>query len=154
MAAQATMTIGSLRIILFALIGGLVMITGAASLMRTQGEIAPVPAAQTVLPIVVALVLASSVAIAFALRARLVTEAAKQKDVSLQLLREDKVPQALGAATIISAALFEGPGLLGAVTVLLGGPWYCLAAPILAIFAMVWLLPSRDRFEEALRSSG
>jgi hypothetical protein len=69
------------------------------------------------------------------------------------MLRDGKVPQALGSATIVSAALFEAPGLLGAVTVLLGGPWYCIAAPILAIAAIAWMIPSQESFEEALRAS-
>jgi hypothetical protein len=58
----------------------------------------------------------------------------------------------LGAATIVSAALFEGPGLLGAITVMIGGPWYCLAAPLLAIGAILWLMPSREQFEELVRA--
>jgi hypothetical protein len=148
------LTIRALRIICFALIGGLLLITIMAVVLRTQGLAASVPAAGLALPLAVAVAFATSVGVHFALRPKLIGEAAKAKAESLQMLREEKVPQTLGAATIVGAALFEGPGLLGAITVLLGGPWYCIAAPVLGIMAIAWMVPSRERFEEALRTAG
>jgi hypothetical protein len=151
---RPALTIQALRIICFALIGGLVMITVGAVFLRTQGMMTPVPAAEQALPLAVALAFATSVGLHFVLRPKLINEAAKAKTQSMQMLSEQKVPQALGAATIVGAAIFEGPGLLGAVTFLLGGPWYCVAAPVLAIAAIAWMVPSRERFEEELRTAG
>lgn len=154
MAERPALTIQSLRIICLALIGGLVMLTGMSVFLRVQGMMTPVPAAEQALPLAVAVAFAASVGLHFLLRPKLIGEAAKAKAESLQMLSQEKVPQALGAATIVGAAIFEGPGLLGAITVLLGGPWYCIAAPLLAIAAIAWMIPSRERFEEELRTAG
>jgi hypothetical protein len=154
MAERPALTIQTLRIICLALMGGMVLFTGAAAFVRTQGTMTAVPMASEVMPIVVALVFLSSIGVSFVVRSKLFGEAAKGKDESLRLLREDIVPPTLGSATIVSAALFEAPGLLGAITVMIGGPWACITAPILAIAAIAWLIPTRERFEEALRTAG
>lgn len=150
-AAAPTPTISSLRIIVLALMGGLVMFAVIAVVLRLQGLVAPVPQAETVLPIVVLVTLLGSVGLSFAVRSRLLAEVKKSKAEALAELRADRVPQAFATATIIGAASIEGPGLLGIITVLLGGPWYCLAAPIVAIGVMLWTLPDRQRFEEAVQ---
>lgn len=149
-AAPAT-TISSLRVIVLALMGGLVMFTVIGVVLRLQELVAPVPTAENVLPIVVLVTLLGGVGAAFAVRSRMVAEVRKSKADALAELRADRVPQGLALATILGAALVEGPGLLGIITVLLGGPWYCLAAPVLAIGVMLWTLPSRQRLEEAVQ---
>jgi len=55
--------------------------------------------------------------------------------------------------TIIGAALAEGPGLLACVTILLGGPWFLVAFPIVSIGWIASLIPTRDRVEALLRES-
>jgi hypothetical protein len=62
------------------------------------------------------------------------------------------VPQPLFQLAIIGAALAEGFGLLGAVSLLLGASWYVLAAPVLAIPLILVQLPTRSRLEEQLRN--
>lgn len=154
MLQQPAQKIGTLRIVCFALAAGLTIFTAVAVTLRMQGIVAPAPQAASMLPIVVAITFVSSVGMWFVLRKKFLDEAAKAKTEALEMLREDKVPHLIGTATIIGAAMFEGPGLLGAVTVLVGGEWYCLAAPIIAILAIVWMIPSRESVEDALRSAG
>jgi hypothetical protein len=153
MLEQPTLKIGTLRLVCFALAGGLASFTVIAVALRTRGDFAPVQDAEPGLSLSVAISFASSVAVWFFLRKKFLAEFAKSKEEALRLLREDKVPHVVGTATIIGAALFEGPGLLGAVAILLGSPWYCLAAPVLGIMVIARMLPSRESIEDALRAS-
>lgn len=150
-AAAPTSTITSLRIIVLALMGGLMTFGVIAVVLRQQGLVAPVPQAESVLPIVVLVTLLVGVGVSVLVRSRLLVQVRNSKREALAELRAERVPQALSLSTILGAALVEGPGLLGIITVLVGGPWYCIAAPLIAIGVMLWTLPSRQRFEEAVQ---
>lgn len=150
-AVPTTLTSAALRTVVMALMAGIVLFTGVAVYVRTQALVAPVDVASSLLPIVLLLVFLGCVSAAVFLRARMVEMARRSKHEMLATLRDDRVPPVLGQMTLVSAGLVEGPALLGSVTVLLGGPWYCLAVPLLALGVMAWTLPSRQRFEELVQ---
>ncbi len=150
-AARNTLTVSALRTVVMALMTGLVVFAIVAVVLREQGLVAPVEVANGLLPILVMIVFLSCASSAVLIRFRMIEVARRSKEESLAELRADRVPPVLGQLTLIGAALVEGPGLLGIVTVLIGGPWYCLAAPFFALGMMFWNLPSRQRFEELIQ---
>ncbi|MEK6703445.1 MAG: hypothetical protein AABZ53_14385 [Planctomycetota bacterium] len=62
----------------------------------------------------------------------------------------DAVARALMTTTILKAALVEGPGLFGAVLILLTGSLIGLAAPIVALLLLAVMLPARSRLESLM----
>jgi hypothetical protein len=66
----------------------------------------------------------------------------------------DRVLPMLITVTIIGAAMAEGFGLFGAVLLLITGAYYFLAAPAIAILILLAHVPSRDRLERQLHALG
>lgn len=62
----------------------------------------------------------------------------------------DAVARVLMTTTILKGALVEGPGLFGAVLILLTGSLAAIAAPIVALVLLAIMLPVRSRFETLL----
>ena len=153
MPAQQPPPIQSLRMILVALISGLFMLTGAAAFLRSTQTAASDQNMVSLLTIIAFVALVTGVTACIFVRMKMRERMAATRDEALEILRQDRVPLPLMTMTIVCAALVEGPGLLGAVTVLLGGPWFVLAVPMISVAALVVMLPSRERFEDALRGS-
>lgn len=151
--ARTAPPLQSLRLVLFALAGGLVTFAAVTVVVRMQGLNPQASDATRVLPFVAAGLFAAAGALWFVIRSRAASTLAPTKDAALEELRRDSVPPQLFAATIAGAAMFEGAGLLGIVTVLLGGSWYTLIVAMAAIVAIAWLVPSRERLEEWVREA-
>ena len=60
------------------------------------------------------------------------------------------MPPPLHAATIVSAAMAEGVGLLGSVGLLLTGYLPLLVVPVVAVGVLTQILPTRERLEGVL----
>lgn len=65
----------------------------------------------------------------------------------------DAIARLLMTTTILRAALVEGPGLFGAVLILLTGSLATIAAPVVALVLLAMLLPARSRLETLLAES-
>lgn len=72
------------------------------------------------------------------------------RDAARAEVRAGQVPAPLVQATILGAALAEGPGLLGAVGYLITGWLPLLALPLAAILEIVLSLPSEEGLLEAI----
>lgn len=143
--------IRSTQVLLAALILGLVVFSGVAAYMRQNSPGQVGPEVTNILQVVVPILFVSSATVFMFLRRRFMDQAAAGKNEMLELIRQDRIPFQLHALAIFGAALAEGPGLLGAVTVLLGGSWYLLLAPLLSILTIATLIPTQSRLEETVR---
>ncbi|MFO0859043.1 MAG: hypothetical protein U0570_00705 [Phycisphaerales bacterium] len=65
-------------------------------------------------------------------------------------LKERSIWGRFSSMAITRAALAEGFGLLGIVSLLVAGQWWGLAAPLIAIGIILATLPSQDRYEQFL----
>ncbi len=146
-------SIRSTRIVLFALIAGLVLFLGVTTFLRTtQG---PLGAAQStdVLTLVVPVLFVGAAGAYFVVQRALLAAARANSAENLALARQDRMPSELQRRAIVGAALAEGPGLFATIVVLLGGPWYLIAATVLSIAWIASLLPSREGIEAQLREA-
>ncbi|MBK7878800.1 MAG: hypothetical protein IPJ77_24335 [Planctomycetes bacterium] len=145
--------IRSAQIVTLALAAGLALFLGVTVFFRLTQE--PLGNAQQVdaLAIVVPVVFAGAAVSCVLLRRKLVEAARQDRETNMELARQELLPGELLRVTIIGAALAEGPGLLACVTILLGGPWFLVAFPIVSIGWIASLIPTRDRVEALLRES-
>lgn len=141
----------SARIIPLAMGLGVLAITGGAVAVRLGGGIQGDPAVARTLTMVVVLLALGTLPVYLVLRRTFLARVREQRAEALELLARDQAPPALLSLTILGAALAEGTGIFGAVTVLLGGPWFVLAAPGLALALIVAQIPSRERLEALVR---
>lgn len=141
----------SAQIIPLAMALGVLAVTGAAIAVRLSGSLVGNPQVTGVLTMVVAGLAATLLPVYFVVRRMLLARAQMQRAQARELLAQGQAPPALLSLVIVGAALAEGVGLFGAVTVLLGGPWFVLAAPGLALALILAQVPTRARFEALLR---
>jgi len=141
------------RVIVLALALGIVLFTGVVVCLRLSGEPATNPEIGQLLLLVIGALAVANTSVYFVLRKSFVARAQAAKGEALELLKHDAVPPQLLTLTILGAALAEGVGLLGVVALLLGAPWFALAAPALAVVLIVAQLPSRERFERVVRGA-
>ncbi|MBI5364856.1 MAG: hypothetical protein HZA53_16890 [Planctomycetes bacterium] len=145
--------IRTLQVILGALIAGLLSFTAVAVFVRTSiggvGSGAPVD----LLALVVLVLFAGMGGVYFMVRRSMLAAARAKRESALALVRQELVPIELQRLTLLGAALAEGPGLLGTVVVLIGGSWFLLAAPVIAMLCILFQMPSRERMEALLRES-
>ncbi|MBY0113432.1 MAG: hypothetical protein K2Y21_11460 [Phycisphaerales bacterium] len=153
-------TINTLRILCFALCSSLALFSSLAVIMTVeakspafQGGVLSTQAqslGQTLL-LVVAAVAVSSLAAwpvirkAHAAQGRKMWRAAEPVEV-----KERKLFNGYATISIVRAAMIEGVGLLGAVTLFVSGNWLSLAAPALAVGMIVLTMPSQARYEAFL----
>jgi len=140
------------RIIHLALVLGLVTITALFVFLRLNHPPDTQPQVTNVLLIVVMVMFSSYFTVRPFLGKALLAKIAADRDGALAIVREERVPLPLYSLSIVGAALAEGPGLLGAMLVYLGAPWYALAAPVLSIALILMSLPTREKLEEQIRS--
>lgn len=151
MSAPQPATLSAARWIPLAMALGVVALSVGACVLRATGTIpADEGLGRTLALVVLALVL-GAVPAYLAVRKVLLERARAAREPGRELLRQGRVPPPLLALTIVGAALAEGVGLFGAITVLLGGPWVVLAAPVLAAGLILMQIPRRERLEELLR---
>jgi hypothetical protein len=131
--------------------GGVGMLAVVVSILLASGQLKPAaPDMANVLGLVLACMLPVSIGAAvlgprFAVaRARARWEA-RADDAS----GERAIFDAFVGVSIVQAALIEGWGILGGVTLLLTGQWWALAAPVLAVaLILTRAVPTRDRLME------
>lgn len=61
------------------------------------------------------------------------------------------VPAPVVTMTIVSAAVYEGVGLLATVSLLVGAPWWAAVLPLFCILVILLMAPSRSAIEAAAR---
>lgn len=149
--ASPAIPLRTTRLVLAALALGLLTFGGIVVFLRASGMSPKDNGIGGVLAMTLAFMAVANTAIYFVLRKQLLARAQTSKAEALALLSQDLVPPHLNTLTILGAALAEGVGLFGVVTVLLGGPWYALAAPAVAVVLILALFPTRERLEQAVR---
>jgi hypothetical protein len=149
--AAAAPPIKNPQIILAALAGGVLVFTGVAVALRLAG-MTPAPGdTPKLLALALLALVAGEIPLYLMLRRVFLGPVRARRDESLELVKSGRIPLQLQTLAILGAALAEGAGLLGVITVLLGGPWLVLAAPLLAIVLIVLQIPTRARLERAVR---
>lgn len=135
----------TLRIIVFAMIVGVLALTAAAGAFAPLG--APDEAIKSIFVLVVA-TMGVSFGLGYALvRKQILARACRQ--ASERPARDDthalamRTYQTLG---ILGAAAAEGVGSLGAVAVLVTGYWPLAVVPLAAVVLLAMQVPSRDGF--------
>jgi hypothetical protein len=136
-------------LVVTALAIGVVTFAGVVVFLRISGEVESEVGRS--LWIWIGAVALAEVPVYVAVRSRLLARVQGMREEAHRLLGEGLAPQPLFALTLVGAALAEGLGLLGAVAVLLGAPLAVLAVPAAAAALILAQLPSRERYEGALR---
>lgn len=136
-----------------AVAGGLLMGQVAfmltASIVKLGGMMHPMPGLGMILLIVVGATMVGGSIAAMVMRAA-ITRAA-QDDWQNRIDDDDGLERIFGrfwVLTITTAALVEGTGLLGSLTVLIAGEWLALLSPVLTIALAIGLFPNSDRWAE------
>jgi len=135
----------TLRIIVFAMIVGVLAVTAVA------GGFAPLGAADEELKSILILVVVTmgvSGGLAYTLvRRQLLARACRQaSEGSERGDTQDLAMQAYRTLVILGSAMAEGVGSLGAVAVLVTGFWPLAVVPLAAVILLAMNMPSRDGF--------
>jgi hypothetical protein len=130
---------------------GVLALTGGAVALRVSGVVAGLPDAARTLSLCVLGLALGLVPAYLVLRGTQVARLRAARAQALEQLAAGRVPPPALTLTITTCALAEGLGLIGAVTVLLGGPWFVLAAPALAVGVILAQIPTRERLEALVR---
>lgn len=130
---------------------GLLIFTGLAVFLNASASKPLNPEVAKILPVVVACVAVSELPVYVLLRKQLLARVTAERSASAELVEQGRIPLPLQTLAIVGAALAEGVGLLGGVTLLLGGSLYVLAAPALAALLIVVQLPTRAKLEQLVR---
>lgn len=141
------------RLIVLALALGILIASGVVVFLRLSNDTAMNPEIGKLLLVVIGGLALSNAVVYFLLRKSFVARAHEAQAEALELLKQDAVPPQLFTLTIIGSALAEGVGLLGVVAVLLGAPWFALAAPLVAVALILAQLPTRAKLERLVRGS-
>ncbi len=149
--AAAAPPIRSPQIILGALAAGVLVFTGVAVYLRLAGMDLGDSQLARLLPFLVLALAAAEVPVYLLLRRVFVAQVRAAREESLGLVKEGRIPLQLQTLAILGAALAEGVGLLGVITVLLGGSWFALAAPFAAVVLILLQVPTRARLESIVR---
>lgn len=130
---------------------GLLIFTGLAVFLNASASKPLNPEVAKILPVVIACVAVSELPVYVLLRKQLLARVTAERSASAELVEQGRIPLPLQTLAIVGAALAEGVGLLGGVTLLLGGSLYVLAAPALAALLIVVQVPTRAKLEQLVR---
>ncbi len=139
----------TLRILIGALIMGVLMITGVAAAMAATGKATQKDIAMMLLLALGGLAIAELVAYRALVRPTILRQVRRNYAAAAEDAKEAFLLGQFTTMTILAAALIEGVGLFGAVILLITGQWAAIAAPLIAAGALAFLMPSReavDRF--------
>lgn len=139
------------RIILGAMALGVLAITVVAAYLRATMEPSTDRSLARLLPLVLVGIALSEIPVFLVLRKVFAERARERRAESLELLKQGLLPLPLATFAILGAALAEGPGLFGAVILILGGPWIVLVAPLLSVALIAAQMPQRARLESLVR---
>jgi len=137
------------RIVVLALAFGTLTITLVLFLLRDAAA-PPAPEVGRLFALLVPFVGLTFIPLVFVVRRILLAGARKRRAENRAHLAAGRLPRELFQATVIGCAVAEGVGLLGAVGYFLGGSPWLLAAPVVAVAAILAQFPSATRFAEAL----
>jgi hypothetical protein len=140
-------TLFTLRVILLAVITGIVALGIVAVVLVAGGTFTTRPHLATPLLPVLGLTTAALIVVYPVVRQALI--AGLRRAGAGEMATEVRGAALVGrfkALTIIGGALAEAPSLFGIVVFLLTGQWLALLVPALGLGAVVLLIPSRDRF--------
>jgi hypothetical protein len=139
------------RLIVIALGMGLTLFLSLVCFLRLAGHVEP----DTTLGAIVAYA-AHGLAVMllaplFFVRARF-SKVIQQQSASVRTDAEKGlVAPPVMSMTIISAAMVEGVGLFGTLSLLLGAPWWAIGLPLVCIVVIWWMAPSQATLREAVR---
>ncbi len=140
------------QILVGALLFGMLSFAVVAATMGGKLNTSPDPNLAEMLFIVMGvLAVVEFTAYNFLLKPLLIAQVRREALALDESVRPRYLEQRYLIVTILAAALAEGLGLLGAVTVLLTGRLEALAAPGLAAMALLVILPGPYRFERFTR---
>lgn len=146
------------RIVLGAMMLGIVAFAGVSPVLRGQGLLPASPELVPILYVVLAAVIVGAVTGCLVVRRTLIGGLRRKwAGRSVSDIPPAERARALISLTIVSAALAEGAALTAIVVFLLGANWAVLAVPALALFRLVSLMPTGDRVDrlvEQATSSG
>jgi hypothetical protein len=142
--------IATSKILVAALMMGLLTMTGVMVVLVMQGMYQPQPGLEILL-IVLTVLWPTTAGMSFVMKGVMAKQARAKWDASGGGEEEDLMPS-YQATTIIRAALLEGPGLFGAITYLLTGNALALIAPALSLAGLGLIFPSEDKFRDFARS--
>ncbi|MEQ1891838.1 MAG: hypothetical protein ABL998_04785 [Planctomycetota bacterium] len=140
----------SLRLVVLALAAGTLLISGVFAFLRVSAS-APENEVGPLLGYLVPVLALANCAVYALLRRGLLVRARPHRAQHREALRAGGVPRELAQLTLIGCALAESVGLFGAMAWFLGGASLLLAAPALALVAILAQFPSVERFEAWLR---
>jgi len=141
----------STLLVLAALAFGVLSFTAVAVVLRVTGAFAPRLAETGVLSLVVVALPLVQAPIYMVVRKASLGRLSRAREEALEEVKQGRVPLPLHSLAIIGAALFESFGLLGVITLMLGGPWALLAAPALSVGLILMQIPTRARLERLVR---
>lgn len=150
----AQMLVGALMLGLLAFSGvvAFLALSGLAPASGTATSAASAPQAFTnlLIGVMAAMTLACAIA-GFVLRSVITTAARKQAEAGVAFA-EPQLLARFQTATILRAALAEGPALFAAVIVLLTGDWRALFGAAFGLLMLAAIFPLRGRFENFVRT--
>jgi len=146
-----TGTIGTLKILVGALLMGLITATGVMFMLVQQGIHQPQPGLESLL-LVLAILWPVTAGASLLIKGAMVKQARTRWEAEGGSGDDNALFPHFMSMTIVRAALLEGPGLFGAVTYLMTGKPLALIAPALSIAALGLMFPTEEKFRELVRS--
>ncbi|MEM1165099.1 MAG: hypothetical protein AAGI30_02280 [Planctomycetota bacterium] len=149
-ASNQTPSLTQLRVVVGALVGGQVMFLAVVIVLLAAvqpGGFVPGSTMALVLGVAVIGVAIGTTVAQVVIRGgviasvRAAVEQAANPDEAVS-----RVGQAFTGLTIIRAAMFEGWGLFGVVSLMLTGQWVFVLAPLASVVGIASVFPTRDRF--------
>src|SRR5262249_48205082 len=135
------------QILVAALLAGMVSFSGVGVAMAGQLGGKPDPKLADLLFVVMGILAIGELGVYhLLLRPMFLRPVRREAAAREERIRAAFIEQRYLGLTILAAALAEGVGLLGAVTVLMTGRFEALASPALATVVLLLILPTRDRF--------
>ena len=145
MNGKAPQQVRTLRIVILAMVVGMLALSVVALVVQSRIHVGDAQLTNVMLIVLGALIVLELPVYAIVRATKLGQLRAALQDRTLS----DDIRAQLGVVyaglTLVFAALFEGWGLLGAVSYLITGAWPALVAPAVAIIVLLFLLPSEDR---------
>jgi hypothetical protein len=143
----------SLQIMVAVLIMGLVIFSAVAAGLVLSGSMPPPggpgPAAAPVFLTVMGVLTLVTLAASFVMRGVIVAGARKKFETG-EIPEDGVIPQ-YQVATVLRAALAEGPALFGAVIVMITGNWLGFAGTAFGLLMLLVVFPTRDRRDGFVR---
>jgi hypothetical protein len=143
-------SIGTVKILVAALLMGLITATGVMFMLVQQGIHQPQRGMESLL-LVLAVLWPVTAGASLLIKGAMMKQARTRWEAEGGGDDSALFPHFM-SMTIVRAALLEGPGLFGAVTYLLTGNALALIAPALSIAGLGLMFPTEEKFRDFVRS--